>query len=277
MRVLITGGKGMLAWSLVATAKGKVWAPSKEELDITQPSSIEKAFAAYQPEGVINTAAFTKVDLCEVEQERALKVNMEGVSLLASLCQKTGACLVQISTDYVFGGEKSQPYREDDLAHPINFYGKTKLLGEQQAKICPHHLIVRVSWLFGPGKSNFVTFVKEKLERGETVFAVTDQTSRPSYTLHVAKALWELLENQARGTFHVANEGFTTRYHQALKVAEYLNLPKEKVKPVTTQELFAQKAPRPSYSVLDLSRTKALLQHPLPSWEEGLKAYLQNL
>jgi len=276
VKVLLAGGSGQLgqAFRPWAEARGwTVWAPSRGELDITRPEDVERTVQQLRPQVILNAAAYTAVDRAEEEPELAMATNGQAVAHLARAANACGAVLVQISTDYVFDGSATSPYREEDPPRPLSVYGKSKLLGEQAAREAREHLIVRTSWLFGKGW-NFVEAIRRQLLAGvKELRVVADQVGRPTYAVDLAGALGELLLRGCRGVFHVANAGATTWAGFAAAIVSNLGL-NVPVVPITTAEA-ARPAPRPAYSVLDTSRFETTVG-PLPPWEDALARYLRS-
>ena len=229
-----------------------------------------------RPDWIINCAGYTQVDRAEAEPEAAQRVNAEGPANLARAAHQTGARLLQISTDYVFDGTATRPYREDDPVGPLNVYGRTKLAGEQAVQeILPRaHLIVRTQWLFGEGSPNFVaTILRLARERSE-LKVVNDQHGRPTYAPDLAGALWKLIACDARGTVHCANEGEATWFDVATAAVGAAGL-RVRVEPCATTDM-PRPAPRPAFSVLDCARYTTLVRSPMQPWAAGLAEYVRR-
>ncbi len=249
---------------------------SRTDLDITDFRSCEKIFESIGPDVVINCAAYTKVDLCEQEENLAFKVNSEGPKNLASLCRNYNALMVHISTDYVFNGESKRPYKEDSPTAPINIYGKSKLAGEENVRDnCPQHLIIRTSWLFGHNGPNFIDTIIKLASTRDTLQVVDDQHGSPTYTRDLADAIRCLLKVNAIGTFHVTNSGSCSWYDLACFVLNRIGLDKIEVVPVDSSK-FIRPARRPMYSVLDGSRLLSFCGHKLRSWQDAVSDYLKH-
>ncbi len=282
MRILITGGQGMLARTLaqkLALRQAHVLAsPSRTELDITNAHQVSAYFARFQPEAVLHCAAFTKVDLCEDEPELAYAVNNHGSANVACACQQTGARLIAFSTDYVFDGKKDGPYSEFDQAGgAINVYGQSKWAGECAIRLnCPNHVIARVSWLYGPGGPSFVHTMLKLHEKGMPALrVVNDQKGNPTSTEAVANAVCELLDRpDIKGTIHLTCEGETTWYGFAKEIFARAGLSQE-VEPVTSAE-YVTKARRPANSCLAKTRLAMAGLSPMPGWQEALAGFLKQ-
>jgi dTDP-4-dehydrorhamnose reductase len=285
MRTLIFGGTGMLGRAVTAAARRRGWpalALSHRQADVEDEARLDYWLAAFRPQVAINCAAFTRVDDCEARREHAMAVNGEAVGRLAAAAGRAGARLVQVSTDYVFGGDARDPhvpYREDDAVGPRSVYGESKRLGEERALAHDGSLVVRTSWLFGPGGPNFVTAITGQIDRGaRTLRVVADQLGAPTYTPFLARALLDLAALPAAGVVHYRNREPVSWYSFAAEIARWWPGPGGLVEvlPVTTAE-FPRPAPRPAYSVLSVERCEALLGRRAESWEWGLAEYLGHL
>jgi dTDP-4-dehydrorhamnose reductase len=274
MRLLVTGGAGMLGQA-VATAATRlghdVIALSRAELDVTDAEHVRRVIAAAEPRAIVNCAAWTDVDGAETAEAAATAVNGDGAGNVARVAAETGARLVHVSTDYVFDGTKSAPWVESDQVAPIGAYGRSKLAGEEEvARAGGEHAIVRSAWLFGAGGRNFVDTMLALGDERDEVTVVTDQVGSPTWTGHLAEALVELAERRGDvGTFHAAAAGACSWYELAVEVFDRAGV-RCRVLP-TTAERFARAAPRPAYSVLGTERDATPI---LPSWQEGVAAYL---
>ena len=202
MRILITGAHGMLGTDLVDTlAKDhEIAGLSRDQLDICNPAEAARVIAAFLPETIINTAAMTDVDGCEIDPEAAFKVNADGAAVIAAEAARCGACLVHYSTDYVFDGTRPEPYREDDPPAPANVYGRSKLKGEEDVRSrSPQHLILRTSWLFGRKGRNFIRTILRSARAGHPMRVVNDQRGSPTYTRDLAEHTKLMVERRCRG------------------------------------------------------------------------------
>lgn len=270
--ILVIGANGMLGRDLMTVLPGELRGVDIGEIDITSPDSVRTVLLTLKPAVVVNVAAYTDVDGCETNQESARAVNGHGVGNLATITADIGAKLVQLSTDYVFDGGKGSPYREDDATGPLSVYGLTKLLGEQNARINPDHLIVRTQWLYGLHGKNFVeTMLRLAIERTE-ISVVDDQIGAPTWTVDLARAIRSLVTAGCRGTYHAAGAGCCSWYEFARAIFAEAGVAVS-VKPMTTTELN-RPAPRPLYSTLDcgkLSRDTGFIPQ---GWRESLVSYL---
>jgi dTDP-4-dehydrorhamnose reductase len=279
VRALIFGGTGMLGRALVREARGRGWpvlALSHQQADITLPATVGHWLRSFTPQVVLNCAALTAVDACQGERERALAVNGEAVGVLAAAAARAGARLVQVSSDYVFDGRAAAPYREEDPTGPLSVYGESKLLGEQRALEHPGSLVVRTSWVFGPGGGNFVATLVRLMREGKTPLRVVDdQHGAPTYAPYLATALCNLVAAGAEGLVHYRNREAVTWYGLAREVA-WRWAPEIEVQPVTTAQM-PRPAPRPAFSVLDVARFESLLGRRVEAWQCGVTDYLEQL
>lgn len=273
----MTGSRGQLGRALerLAPQRGHAFAGvDLPEVDITDPQAMRAAVAAARAEAVINCAAFTAVDAAETQEAAALAVNGSAVAGLADSANWAGALLVQVSTDYVFDGEAKRPYREGDPVRPLSAYGRTKLAGEQAARLARRHLIARTAWLYGEG-NNFVEAIRRQLAAGRRELrVVADQTGCPTFAADLADALLRLLDVGAQGVVHAVNDGSTTWFGFATEITRLL-APEVEVVPITTAEM-PRPAARPRYSILDTSRLTRLIGRPLPPWQDALARYLHR-
>jgi dTDP-4-dehydrorhamnose reductase len=273
MRIVVTGAGGMLGHDVVRAARyvnHDVTALGHGELDVTDGRRVRRTIARLAPDAVVNCAAWTDVDGAEEDPIGATGVNEQAPRHLAAAAAEAGAVIVQPSTDYVFGGEKGEPYTESDPTHPISIYGATKLAGEQAvAESNPRHFIVRTSWLFGTNGGNFVeTMLRLGRELGEVV-VVRDQVGCPTYTAHLAEAVVQLLDGDEYGLHHIAGGGECSWFEFAEAIFEQAGVECRTLSCKT--EDFPRPAPRPPYSVLATEREYGLV---LPDWREGLADYL---
>jgi dTDP-4-dehydrorhamnose reductase len=246
--------------------------------DIEEPASMSKLLLRYRPDVVINTAAFHNVELCETRPDRAFAVNTLAVDGLAAQCASAGAALVHLSTDYVFDGTATRPYREDDAPNPLSAYGISKLAGE----LCVRRnleraFVVRTSGLYGVRGSStkgytFIERILDQAQNGKPIRVVTDIAFSPSYTLHVAQAIRRIVESGAYGTYHVTNGGACTWHEYAVEILRQAGISVDVAK--TTSDEFPTLAKRPKYSPLANAALAALVLQPLPDWREGVAAYL---
>jgi len=287
VRVLITGAAGQVGRALLRTrpAHVEVRAPDRAELDIGDEASVRHAVASFAPAVVINAAAYTAVDKAESEQLEAIIVNAKGPHFLAEAVRDLpDARLIQISTDYVFDGEGTEPLRPDDPTGPTSVYGQTKLVGEQigQEVLGERAVILRTAWVYAPQVKNFLlTMLRLMNERG-TVNVVADQRGPPTTAESVARAIWRIVElPDVHGVLHWTDAGTASWYEFARAIAEEaadVGLLRQavEVKPIDTAD-YATAARRPLNSVLDLSESvRQLALQPTP-WRENLRSTLRRM
>jgi dTDP-4-dehydrorhamnose reductase len=279
MRCLILGGTGMLGKAVVAEARSRGWAAlglSRAQADLTDRDRLLGWAESFRPEVVVNCAAYTKVDAAETDRERAFAVNADGAAHAAALATRAGARLVQVSTDYVFDGKAAEPYGEDAPTAPLSVYGQSKLAGEHSALACDRAVVVRTSWLFGPGGPNFVATMVGLIEAGRLPLrVVADQQGCPTSTPSLARALLDLAAREATGIVHYRDREPVSWYAFAVEIARLWSGAVEVV-PVTTAE-FPRPAPRPAYSVLDVGRFEHLAGRRVEPWEAGVVETLAHL
>lgn len=278
MNVAVLGAKGMLGTDLMAAfgAAGITAAGfDLPDVDITRENGgLERIGRC---DWVINCAAYTDVDGAERESARAFAVNRDGVKHAAEWCRVSGASLLHISTDYVFDGKSKTAYKEDSPANPLNVYGLSKLAGEQEILSAGiNHLIVRTQSLFGLNGLNFVKAIVSRLEKGgEPLKVVDDQVSSPTYTVHLADAILRLLKTGKDGIVHVSASGECSWYRFACAIEGLLGSG-NRILPVSSSE-YVRPARRPANSVMDKKRYEAWTGHRMPSWTEGLSAYMEKI
>ena len=279
MKVLLTGGKGMLGRTLCAELTDFEVIPTDlPEADITDAAGFDALLKQIKPDAVIHCAAMTAVDKCETEIDFAYKLNAFGTANVASACHRNGIRLIAISTDYVFEGNSDRPYNEFDTPNGGNtIYGKSKFAGEEAIRRhCPNHVICRISWLYGAGGPSFVHAML-KLADGtrEELKVVADQIGNPTSCLAVARQLRNILNNrQLVGTYHLTCEGETTWAGFAQEIFR-LRKVQQKVVPCRTDE-FPRPAPRPANSRLDKMMLRLAGLPPMPHWQEALAEFLEK-
>ena len=282
MKIIVAGSKGLLGREVVrvcAACDDEVIetdvTPDKMVLDITDLDSITGILKSETPHWLINCAAYTDVDGCEEHEDIAFSLNAQGPQLLAQACERYGTKLLHISTDYVFDGEKSEPYTEEDAPHPISVYGRAKLAGEEGIlKSMQDFIIVRPQWLFGPHGKNFVSTILGIARERDSINVVNDQWGSPTYSKDLAKALRRLIDRDARGVYHVCNRGRATWFDLAKKAVEIMELD-TKVVPVATSE-FPRPAPRPKNSLLSTKKFTDVTGKLMPIWQISLQHYIKE-
>ena len=247
------------------------------EADITDEKSIEAAIERHAPDAVIHCAAMTAVDRCESERELAFRLNETGTANVATVCRRHGIRLIAISTDYVFDGDADRPYSESDIpTGGRTVYGQSKYAGEEAVrKLCPDHVIARISWLYGSGGPSFVHAMMSLADGSRPVLkVVADQHGNPTSTIAVARALREVLKRpELRGTFHLTCEGEATWAEFAEEIFRLAGID-QKVQPCTTDE-FPRPAPRPKNSRLEKAALRVAGLPPMPDWKDALAEFME--
>lgn len=287
MRVLLTGGKGMLGRTILRVLNGKTTTDGKRfeiiptdlpEADITDENCIDAVIKTHAPDAVIHCAAMTAVDKCETEVDLAYKLNARGSANVATACNRHNVRLIAISTDYVFEGSANRPYNEfDETTGGNTVYGRSKFAGEQQIRaLCPNHVIARISWLYGFGGPSFVhAMIKLADGTRPELKVVADQIGNPTSAIAVARKLGEILERpNLCGTFHMTCEGEATWAEFAAEIFR-LTGKNQKIVPCTTEE-FPRPAPRPKNSRLDKMGLRLAGLSPMPGWKEALAEFMSE-
>jgi len=283
MRIVILGAGGRLGAALLREYQGKfdVTGVGHAQLDLTKPEQIQEKLSPLKFDILINAAAFTNVDLSESKRDEAFAVNADAPKLLAEICRDKNAKLIHFSTDYVFDGEKRQPYIEDDAANPISVYGESKRAGEKLVlRTSDRHLVVRVSWVFGPDRPSFVDAMIMRACEEQDIEAIADKWSTPTYTRDVAEMLPRIFDVEA-GLLHLANSGKCSwqEYAQhALDCCQKFEVPL-RAKTVGASKLADLKnwvARRPPYSVLSTAKYQALTGITPRPWREAVADYIER-
>lgn len=276
MEVLITGAKGMLGSDLVKIFRenaNKVIPCDLEQFDITDIDSTVESIVAKKPDIVLHPAAYTDVDGCESNEDKAYKVNALGARNVAIACRELNIPMVYYSTDYVFNGKDSNGYKEFAQPNPLNAYGRTKLAGERFIQqILDKFYIIRISWLCGHNGKNFIKTILKLARERDNLTVVNDQTGSPTFTVDVAQATLQLVAKPTYGIYHITNTDYCTWFQFAKEICEYAGI-KVDIKPITSQE-FNRPAVRPEYSILDNYHWKMEGYKPLRSYKAALKEYL---
>ncbi len=276
MKVAILGAGGQLGRALVARFSEQGWqvaAWTHAELDLIDGAAVRRALFMARPDAVVNAAAMTAVDAAEDRAWLAFAVNADGAMHAAEAAAELGAMFVQVSTDYVFGGEKRAPYREGDRVNPRNVYGASKRAGERAVmSVHPGACIVRTSWLFAPWGKNFFTTMARLLQTQPQVRVVDDQLGKPTSCAMLAEGIAALITQEATGVWHLAQPPAVSWYRFAENIAARMReagMPvRAKLVPIPTSA-YPTPAVRPPYSVLDCTKIEALIA--LRSWEEDLE------
>lgn len=276
MKILVTGGSGQLARAIARFCTDhEVILPDENVLDLADREALQRVIRDLRPEVVINAGAFTQVDRCEVEAERALLINGTAVGWLAQACTSANARLVQISTDYVFNGQGSRPYREDDPVNPQSVYGRTKYVGEQEARKISEHLILRTAWLYDAWGNNFRNTMLKLAGEGKSLKVVDDQWGTPTSCRALARQIQAALAAGTRGTVHATCGGETTWHGFAKEIFRQSALTVD-LSSCTTED-FPRPAPRPAYSVLSAQKRQTLGIDVMPDWQVALSEVTQEI
>jgi dTDP-4-dehydrorhamnose reductase len=280
-------GQGGLLGSEVAAVlvrAGLEFAGSGREVDILDPEALARFAEGRRLSWIVSCAAYTAVDKAEDEEALAMKLNAEGPGNLAALASSVGACILHISTDYVFDGRGARPYVEDDPVNPTGAYGRTKAQGEARVRsACPEHVILRTAWLYGKAGNNFVATMLKLMGNKERIGVVADQRGSPTYAVDLAGAIAAIIGSKEPrfGTFHYTNLGETNWYEFALEIKrlglEYGILLRDcRVDALTTAE-YPTKAKRPAYSVLSKKRIQEAYGLSIPGWKESLELFMKDI
>lgn len=301
MKVIITGAKGQLGyWLEKVFSQEDVLAVDRDEmdeeisnlksqiskygsashnsinykkLDITQRDDVLRVVGEFKPEVIVHGAAYTNVDGAETDEAGAFLVNETGTKNIVEAAKLVGAKVIYVSTDYVFDGEKVEPYLEDDKTGPQSVYGRSKLAGEEIVKTMENFAICRTAWLYGQNGKNFVETMLRLADQGKDIKVVSDQVGSPTYTKYLAQAIKFLVDSNARGIFHTVNSGQCSWYEFACKIFE-LSGKQVSVSPVSSDQ-FPRPAKRPAHSVM--SNQKLVdLGFQMPDWQEALEEYLEE-
>lgn len=276
-KVVVLGAGGMLAYALIPLLKKnyEVVGFAHGEAEITDEKTIFALVQKEKPQWVVNLAAYTDVDGCESNADRAFRVNAEGARIVAAACQAAQAKMIHISTDFIFDGSKKSPYVETDPAKPQSVYARSKYEGERFVRqVLPESsLIVRTSWLYGAHGKNFVDTILRSAREKKELKVVNDQVGRPTYTKDMAEALIALMERKAAGVVHFANRGECSWYDYACEIVKLAGLNSVTAKPISSAELN-RPAKRPPYSVLSTEKYEKMTGKPIRHWRETLKEYL---
>ena len=279
MRILLTGSNGQLGYYLQKSLKRDghdLLLTDGQSMDITNLNKTYTTITRLNPEIVIHAAAYTNVDQCEAFPDEAFRVNVLGTRNIAVTCNAIKAKLIYISTDFVFDGEKAEPYTEFDVPNPLNIYGKTKLAGEEYVKsLLNQYFIIRTSWLYGFQGENFVNTIAGIARAKGKLEVVDDQTGSPTFAGDLADVVSKLVNTDYYGTYHCSNEGACTWFEFAEKILELAGINLVEIKPISTQQLN-RPAPRPKYSVLKNYMLELQNMQKMPYWQDALKGFLDG-
>ena len=278
MKVLVTGASGQLGSDVVKDLDLNGFAPvsaTHETLDITNKGSVDAFFSEHELDAVIHCAAWTNVDLAEDEPEKCADVNVKGTRNIVDNCKSLDIPMVYISTDYVFDGSGTAPWRVDSPTNPINEYGRSKFLGEQCVRELEKHFIVRTSWVYGANGKNFVKTMLNLSENRPEIRVVSDQIGSPTYTADLAPLLREMIRTDLYGTYHAHNEGYCSWYNFATEIMRQSGK-KTTITPIDSSS-YPMKAKRPFNSRLDTDNIGDAGFSKLPEWRDGLNRFLREI
>lgn len=286
MKILLIGCNGQLGWELQRTLPyfGELLSVDFPEIDLSNADSVQSVVTSFKPHVVINAAAYTDVDRAESQPELCMKVNCDGPKFLAEACDQNQSVLVHYSTDYVFSGETDRPYREDDKPGPVSVYAESKLRGEQAIQATfDRFLILRTAWMYSLRASSFLTKVLSWSEKSAEISVVDDQISNPTWARAMAEIttlMLARLDSQAwpaslMGVYHLAGDGYTSRYEWAKAIIEIANQHQVKVNPAKSED-FHTPARRPRFSALDCSKFYQAFDLRLPHWQACLRLSMKK-
>jgi dTDP-4-dehydrorhamnose reductase len=282
LKVAVVGSTGQLGQDLMRLFGEEAVGFTHQELDVTEEERVASAMSSAEPDWVLNTAAFHRVDDCEANPKLTFAVNALGALNVARAAASVGSGIVFYSTDYVFGGqdrERNNPYEEEDSPHPLSVYGASKVAGEQLVmQANARHLVVRSAGLYGTTTSRkgwtFPELMLNKARTDGSVCVVTDQVLSPTFTADLARKTRELIEHDAAGLFHLTNAGECSWFEFARESFDLAGVEAE-MEPISTAQM-QQRARRPSYSALATTRLGEVGLNPMRPWEEALSDYLQT-
>ena len=282
MKTAVIGANGRLGAALTREfgRDFEVTSFERSQLDLSQLDRVQSAIAGTNFELLINCAALTNVDYCESHREEAFLVNAEAPRLLAEIANGKSAKFIHISTDYVFDGKQQVPYSEEDKAAPLSVYGESKLEGERRVlKVSSHHLVVRLSWVFGPDKPSFIDQIIQRARENDAVVAVADKFSSPTYAIDVANWLRAAIDKCTNGILHLANSGGCSWQEWAqytIDVCRSLGIPlkAERVGTISLADMKNFVAKRPVHTVLSTAKFAALTGVQPRHWREAVAEYI---
>ena len=278
MKLLVTGVKGQLGYDVVKEAEKRgveAVGVDIDEMDITDAKQVHEVITKGGYDAVVHCAAWTAVDKAEDMEEACRNVNKEGTENIAQVCEALDIPIMYFSTDYVFNGQGSEPWKEYDEKAPLNVYGQTKYEGELAVEKLAKHFIIRIAWVFGKNGNNFIkTMLRLGKERG-AVSVVNDQIGSPTYTYDLAKLVLDMIQSDKYGTYHATNEGICSWYEFACEIFKQAGM-NVQVTPVSSDQ-FPTKAKRPCNSRMNKTELDRNGFDRLPTWQDALHRYLKEL
>lgn len=284
MKVFVTGVKGQLGYDVVNELNKRgheAVGVDIDELDITIEQDVYAMLDDVMPDGVIHCAAWTAVDDAEDNYDKVMEVNAKGTEYIAKACKKLDVPMIYISTDYVFNGEGTTPWKPDDKREPLNVYGESKYRGELAVEeLLEKYYIVRIAWVFGQNGHNFINTMLNLGKTHDKLTVVDDQIGTPTYTYDLARLLVDMIETDKYGTYHATNEGgFISWYDFTVEIMKQAGKHDETYKKVEVSpvgsDAYPAKAKRPSNSRMDKSKLVENGFEPLPDWKDALNRYLE--
>lgn len=280
MKILVTGIRGQLGHDVAEElTKRNIEAVgvNSDDMNITDKHSVDTCFDSIHPDAVIHCAAWTAVDAAEDEAAACRAVNVDGTEYIAEACRRFDIPMMYFSTDYVFNGEGTRPWKPEDKTAPIGVYGQSKLDGEEAVRhILPDkHFIIRLQWVYGINGRNFVKTMLKLAETHNRLTVVSDQIGGPSYTRDIAKIACDMIVTDKYGTYHAANTGYCSWYEFAKAIFEEAGK-KVEVVPVSSEE-YPSRAKRPHNSRLDTSKLEEAGFTKMPSWQDALHRFIAEL
>ena len=292
MKILLTGKNGQVGWELNRSlAKlGTVFAMGRDQMDLAKPETLGHVIQEIRPDIIVNAAAYTAVDKAESEPELAMTVNGIAPGVLAKEAQKIGAGMIHYSTDYVFDGKATSPYKEENPTFPLSVYGKSKLAGEKAVgQTGIDHIIIRTGWVYSLRGSNFLLTMRKLAQNRKQIKVVDDQTGGPTWSRSIAEGTAHILKQNLKGdtatskgfshsgVFHMSCGGETNWFGFANKILELSGLSKSvELIPIPTIE-YPTPAVRPQYSLLSNSKLKQAFDYEMPQWQEALQECLDSV
>lgn len=279
MKYLITGASGQLGYDIINELKKRneldYYAPTSEEMDITNKDIVNEIIMKYNPDVIFHCAAYTAVDKAEENKEICYDVNVNGTKNIVDAAKECGAKVVYISTDYVFDGSKEGIYLPEDKTNPVNYYGYTKLCGEEEVKSLEDYLIVRISWVFGINGNNFIKTMLRLAETKKELSVVSDQIGSPTYTEDLSKLLVDLVHNNKKGIFHATNEGYCS-WNEFAKYIFEVTESDVIVNDILTKD-YKTLAARPLNSMMSKDKLDEEGIGRLPTWQDATKRFCKLL
>ena len=285
MKIFVTGVKGQLGFDVINELNKRGHEPigvDIDELDITKERDVRTMLEVVKPDGVIHCAAWTAVDDAEDNREKVMVVNAKGTEHIAKGCKDLDIPMIYISTDYVFNGEGTTPWKPDDKREPLNVYGESKYRGELAVEdLLDKYYIVRIAWVFGQNGHNFVDTMLNLGKTHDKLTVVDDQIGTPTYTYDLARLLVDMIETDKYGTYHATNEGgYISWYDFTVEIMKQASVYNETYKKIEVSpvgsDAYPAKAKRPSNSRMDKSKLVENGFEPLPDWKDALEKYLKD-